>query len=39
MLIETKKATWNKNCYLIINSYSDINLVVKLIKETDIFKI
>lgn len=39
MLVQAIKATWHRNRHLIVNSHFDINLIVKLIGKTDVFKI
>lgn len=39
MLIQTIRAIWNRNCYLIIDTYFDIIFMIKLISAIDVFGI
>lgn len=39
MLTQVTRATYNKNCHSVDYSYSNINLMVKLIREIDMFNI
>lgn len=39
MLTQIIGVIWYGNCHSVVDSYSNINLIVKLIRETDVFKI
>lgn len=39
MLVQATRATRYRNCHLVIDTYSDVIFMIKLIQETKVFKI
>lgn len=39
MLAQATEAIRYTNCHSVVNFYSDVNVMIKLIRKTDIFKI